>query len=301
MRRNLQKLLFLLGIAVFIWGCGTSESPDTQDDSTLAEGFDIVESADNDIFYQVPAPEDLFQFVSHGQLAFSDATLNPIENSAKYIDSKSKELNFGIYSADLAYTASFNKYQLAVKYIESLQKLSDEIGISAAFDDALLKRVENIFNNPDTLLDVTNTTYSNFVRYLERADREKTLALISVGGWIESLYIVTHLVEDFEESSVTVQLIADQKLAFENLISYLKKYEADKQIASVLSSLQAVNGVFQSLKIEKLQTKEGNRSFGKNKFIVGGVEKIVMTKEQFEQLKTELAKIRNSITANFNS
>ena len=143
-------------------------------------------------YYLIPSPEELFRFIKDGNLKFSEEVLNPTNNIDNYIDTRSKELNFGIYSADLAYVASFNKYQESVDYLNTVRTLSDEIGISAVFDRNLIGRIDNIIDDQDSLLRVTSDSYMSIVRYLESSDRKKSLALIVTGGWVESIYVVVN-------------------------------------------------------------------------------------------------------------
>ena len=145
----------------------------------------------------IPSPEGLFSFIKDGKLKFSGQVLNPTNNIDNYIDTRSKELNFGIYSADLAYVASFNKYQESVDYLNTVRTLSDEIGISAVFDQNLIGRIDNIIDDQDSLLRVTSDSYMSIVRYLESSDRKKSLALIVTGGWVESIYVVVNLVDSY--------------------------------------------------------------------------------------------------------
>ena len=49
---------------------------------------------------------------------------------------------------------------------------------------------------------LSNDTYFQAYSYLEENERGSTLALIVLGGWIESLYIMTNLGEYEEGSSL---------------------------------------------------------------------------------------------------
>jgi hypothetical protein len=61
--------------------------------------------------------------------------------------------------------------------------------------------------------------------------------------------------------------------------------------------LKNLQKIYQELKTEE----KGNSAPQENtdgKIVVGGNAKIVMTQEQFEKLKQEVAKVRNKITKN---
>ena len=61
-------------------------------------------------------------------------------------------------------------------------------------------------NNQDSLLFLSNETYYNAFAYLEDNGREKALAYIVLGGWIESLSILTQLGE-YEEGGLLTEAV----------------------------------------------------------------------------------------------
>jgi len=291
------KTLIFVVFMVSIVSCGDSgnDSDDIFDDQ-LDEGF-IKEAVESETYYLIPSPEGLFSFIRDGDLKYLKDILNPTENIDKYIDTRAKELNFGIYSADLAYVSSFNKYQESVEYLSTVRTLSDEIGISAVFDENLIGRIDNIIDNQDSLLKVTSDSYFSIVRYLESSNRKKSLALIVTGGWIESIYVVTNLIDTYKPGSDAVQLLADQKLVVSNLMSYLEQNKSDDNIQRTINDLKNLQKLYDGLKSVKTGGEEITAT-DTTKIIIGGTRKIVITEEEFMALKNEIAKIRNKITKN---
>ena len=292
--KNLS-IVFSVVLLASVASCNTDSKnadglgdPDFEEQGTSEQ---VVET-----FYQVPSPEDLFVFVKAGNLPYNGELLNPITNVGRYIDTKSKELNFGVYTADLAYAAAFHKYQESLKKLESIRKMSDEIGISSVFDQALEERIKHIFTNSDSLMSVTSSSYYNIVDFLESNDRGKTLAMLSAGGWIESLYIVSYLVDDYDKYPKTIQHIADQKLSFENLVMYLKKYEYDENVKATLDEIMIVQEVYQSL--DNVSIDSNAKTPVGDEIWVGGKSRIKMTEEQFELLKEKITIVRNKVTGN---
>ncbi len=293
---NLQKLKFLSGFLALtlIFGCSSDSTEDNTevDLSNQESDFEVL----NETFYMIPSPESMFAFTQDDKLVFSGDVLNSTSNTDKYLDTKSKELNFGIYSADLAYVASFDKYQETIDYLGTVRALSDEIELSQVFDQSLMSRIDNIIEDKDSLLEISSDTYMDIVRYLERNERDETLALIVTGGWLESMYIVTNLVGNFNEQNPTIQLIADQKLIFENLILYLQQNKEHKNVASTLVTLEPINNVFSRL--ERVQIESIQDGSDESQIVVGGNSRIQITIEQFEELKQAIKKVRNAITGN---
>jgi len=289
---NMFKTIMILSIVAVLAACNGKggKNEDNLNDSLV--GLQNIESQ---TYYLIPSPEGLFSFIRDGKLKFSDAVLNPTNNSDKYVDTRAKEINFGIYSADLAYVASFNKYQQSVDYLSTVRTLSDEIGISAVFDQNLIGRIDNIIDDQDSLLKVTSDSYLSIVRYLESSDRKKSLALIVTGGWVESIYVVVNLLDNYKQDAKIISLLASQKNVVSNLTSYLDQLKSDENIQMTINELKPLADFYQSLEVQKEEPKDGQKTSA-GKIVVGGNSKIIMTEAQFQTLKKEITAIRNKMT-----
>lgn len=298
MRKIILKpfsLLIIVGILMFLYtGCSDGEKPDRDDSDTLIDVTEITD--DNLTFYLIPSPKDMFAFTRNTDLKFSEKVLNPKSNADKYLDTKTQEIGFGVYSADLAYAAAFNQSNHAGEYIKLVRNLSDEIGITV-FDESLLRRIDNIPQNEDSLMRITNDTYHDIVKFLEHHERETSLALISAGGWIESLYIVIHLAGEYKKNDRVIQLIADQKNIFENLILFLEQNKDNSDIKQLLEEIRPIRKVYENLQVVKIE-KDEKIDNPENKFIVGGATRITITRQQFKDLKEAITLVRNKLTLN---
>ncbi len=298
---NIIKTIVVFSLATVFFSCtgnGSSNANNdkNQKDDNLAQSVDN-KNAGTETFYLIPSPEELFRFIQDGKLKFSASVVNPTSNIGNYINTRLKELNFGIYSADLAYVASFNKYQPSIDYLGVVRTLSDEIGISSVFDKNLLERIDKITDNRDSLLQVTNDTYISIVTYLDGTERQESLAQIVTGGWVESIYVVVNLLENYNENPKIISLLASQKDVVNNLVMYLKKRQKDANIKKTLADLEPIAKFYESLEVKKKENT-GNKNETKtgDKIVVGGNKEVVMTKEQFKTLKVEITNLRNKIT-----
>ena len=247
-------------------------------------------------FYLIPSPEDLFAFTKDKSLQFVPGLINPVENIDKYIDVKSKELNFGTYTADMAYCAAFVKSLESYKEFTVVHQLSDAIGIGNVFTPALENRLKSLTDNRDSLKQMASDIYLNIQTFLDSKNRSKTMTLISTGGWLEFLYIVVNSVDKFEADNPTIQRIADQKIIFDNLMLRLEQQQADPSIKSTIADLTPLKAAFDELTVEKNQTSSSTSNSGAIK--VGGGMKIKMTENNFNKIKETITSVRNNITIN---
>lgn len=291
------KLVMALMLAMpvaFLSSCGGSAEDKVVDEQIADEMEEVVEEVENESYYQIPSPDEMFGFIKESGLKYNQEALNSIDNVSSYSDPKSQALNFGIYSADLAYTAAFEEYQKSIKYFGSIQKLADQIGLSSAFDKSLIERIQSNLDNADSLVAITNTSYFSVIDYLDQNEQGAKLGMIASAGWLETVYVVANTV-DFNNDKMAVDRLADQKLTLENLLLYLDKHSDNADVAEVLTWFTDLATTFEKLGEKEsgsgisLKKKEGG------KMVLGGGSTITISEEQFNAVKNKINEIRNKI------
>ena len=293
---------FLITIFAFsITSCSNSNEAEVSAASEEVVGQIEEESTselvEDHMFYQVPTPNELFAVLKNADVAYNRENLNDISNVNKYETKASKALNFGVYTADLAYITSLGQMDDASKFFETIRNLSKDLEIENAVDEVILKRLQsNLENsNADSLFYLSNETYYNAYSYLEENDRRDVLAMIVVGGWIEGLNIILNL-EPYSEGSEVCQRIADQKLTLENLMIFTSTIEND-QLSEIVGELSAIEEVFNS---ENTEEEAEATEFTSNEsedgvMIFGGGVSSSISEAQFNELKSIVLDLRTSI------
>lgn len=291
MNRKITYLTAFVCIAAastMLYSCNNDNGKSSETDSTVTS-FDSVST---NTFYLIPSPEDLFALSGDKHVKYQPLWLNPVDNIDKYIDTRDKEFNFGVYAADLAYSSYFGNYSQSVKYLNIIRSLSDDIGIGGVFTQGLVSRIDNVMNNSDSLKSVASATYNDIMYFLNEKKRNKTMALISAGGWVEAIFIVCNSIDKYQSSDPTVQLLADQKIVFENLLNYFDQIGDTRSI----SELAPVKAVYDNLKTKKAPEDKNQSQEGK--IVIGGNVTIVMTESDFNNLKKSISEVRNKMTSN---
>ena len=273
-------------------GSGNQASEGIEEDSTMM--VEESSSQTEKVYYQVPAPDEMISFIKQGGFDYDGTFLNPADRADQHVDQKAQALNLGIYTADLTYMATYGQFQESIRYFNVVMKLADKLGVSSAFDEALVSRVKNNLTNADSLETISADSYYSIVDNLERSQRGHTLAMIAAGGWLESMYVVVNLMKKYDAESPFTQRIADQKLVFKNLWLYLEKYQDEPTVQTTLQDFNKLKSIFDSFEQTSYSTslkKSGSQ------MVLGGSGKIIMTAEQFDQLKNEVISLRNSIAS----
>lgn len=265
----------------------------SQDDPNL--GFGQAEEL-KEVYYRFPAPDEMLAFVEKENFYYKSEILLPAENSGQYLETKWQALNLGVYIADLAYLTIFEQHQESVQYFEAVYNLSDKLRISAAFKPSMFIRAQNNLKNADSLKVIADESMTSITNYLMKNDKELTFAMISLGGFVEALYIAFQLSDEFDQSNQIVQRISDQKMVMENLLQYANRFSDDKGIQDAIKILEPIQEVYAELNEEVVETQVTKDEEGR--LVVSGGSRLMITEEQYNMLKEATNKARKKITQN---
>ncbi|MBS1651562.1 MAG: hypothetical protein JSU07_06080 [Bacteroidetes bacterium] len=294
--KKTKFLLFPFAAALFITSCGGNDkAEDAVGTDTSSVAQPKVETSVSETFFQVPSPGEMLTFIKMvgGAKNKNIGFLNAPSNEKNYVDGKSKALNFGIYSTDLSYCSIFEIGSEAIKYFATVKKMGDEIGVSSAVKPEILKRLQSNVGNPDSLAVITDDVYFSSFQSLEDSKQGPTLALVVAGGWIESMFIATNLAK-YEANSQVIERLADQKYTLENMLEFLKKHQADANVATVKTDFEALLGEFSKIS-EKDAEASKTKAEGKSKLLSGG-KQLVISEENYKAIVEKVKNIRNSYT-----
>lgn len=290
-------------MALILASCSSNTEEAVVDEEVLeiTQEESIEETAADNLFYQVPTPNELFAVLKNSNVEYNRENLSDVSNASNYLTKASKALNFGVYTADLAYVTSLGQMDDASKIFETVRSLSKDLEIENAVDEVIMKRLQsNLENsNADSLFYLSNETYYNAYSYLEENDRRDVLGMIVVGGWIEGLNIILNL-EPYNEGSEVCQRIADQKLTLENLLIFTSTIEND-QLAEIIGELSSIEEVFNYADddVDDSESSESSEFTSSESadgvMIFGGGESNSITEDQFNELKSIVLDLRTSI------
>lgn len=272
----------------------TNPKPNNNNNNVVDTGSVNTNDYDPDMSYSVPTPNELFNVLKIMDMPFNSELMNDPENVDIYTDPMSQALNFGVYSADLAMAASYNEGTKTLALFKTIRSLSESLNISSAFDETVFARIEENINSgaSDSLTVLSNETYYDAYSYLEENQRGATLSLMVVGGWVESLYIMSNSGE-FVEGSEFAKRLADQKLTMENLTGFLMNYQDDEDVMIIMEELISLDEFFWNLEMDEGSAIETTKVDGVH-VLTGGSEP-ALSAEDFKTLKTLVSDLRESI------
>jgi hypothetical protein len=203
-------------------------------------------------------------------------------------------LNLGIYGTDLGYLNLYNQKREIISYFKAVRSLADELSISNALEPRKMNRIKNQLIEQDSLIYLLTDTYKKFDSYLKQNNRNKIGALIVTGGWIESNYILSRIVQN-NDNRFLINRLGEQKQPLDNLIDLLSGYYYESQkftdlIDNLVELAYLYDGVIYNYYYKKPITREED-----NLTVVRSESNVVISKYHLKSIAEKLTQIRNQI------
>jgi hypothetical protein len=218
-------------------------------------------------------------------LTYIPGTTNPPENMSKYESKTNKILNFGVYSADLAYIVLNGQSQDAMNYLKTIKELSDQIGFGTIFESQdLLSRFENNLGNRDSIINVMIDIQARTDMFVDDNNLQDVTYIIFAGAWIEGMYIGVKATDHNKTHQVSGRLV-EQMTILDNLVRALR---SNKNQTSEMETI--------TKKLVELEKFFNQLEENKNSQNIASFKDYKLSPEHLEQLSTTIIDLRNSIT-----
>jgi hypothetical protein len=262
------SFLLLATVAVmFVVSCGSRQAKQAENTSVTAkeEAFKSVTK------YPIPTAFEVIKLLNNAGASYILSLSNPVENVDKYIPTKSKALNLGIYGADLSYASTYQMKQETMNYLKVSKKLIDELQITSAFNVEFAQRIEKNIDNKDSLINIISDSFYDTYEFLVNNGKDNSSLLVMAGSWVEGLYITSQITVISKNSEDMLKIVANQKDPLNKILDLMKPYTNDNDITEMVATLKPLSDIYATIGAEKL------------------------TKEQFDQINKSVTEIRNKI------
>ncbi|PCH93807.1 MAG: hypothetical protein COB85_06400 [Bacteroidetes bacterium] len=253
-KRNLllyiPALLFVT--ATFLVGCGgeVQDLEDIPQDEKIIDESTNLFSVDDKIFY-IPSPVQTSLLMKKIAAPYSKDLLNDVAKVGNYTTSFKQAVNIGVYGADLGYITANNKNQEAISHLSAVKKLSDELGVSSAFDFSELEKFGGNAGNEQEMLTIITHAYKSCEEFLRQDERHDVAGLIMAGALIESLYFAVNFV-DAPDNQDVINRIGEQASTLDNIVLVLNPHYSkseNPELSTFVDKLVKLQGEFDRIKV----------------------------------------------------
>lgn len=275
--RSMRKTIGFVAVTVLMAACGSEQKPTAEEPQPVA----VEEMSEEDLakademIQNMPSPIEMAILVKHAGGEYNSALLNDIKKLDGYVTNGKKTINMGVYSADVGYTSLYKQTQETVFYLNNVRKLSDAIGLTDAFDQAVFDRVEANIENRDSLLHILSGAYDVANQYLKENNRMNTSILMIAGGWIESMYLAANLGADGGRPEDIISLrILEQDLVLDKIIAAMGMVNDDPLVTEFRTKLEELNKVLVAKEIRIGEGEEASVNAEKMEAVYRAIDEI---------------------------
>ena len=290
---NLRFPLAAIGGLTFLLACGGENTADNTElnvvDSSSTEMTDefaaMFESPESD--YQLPSPLQVASIFKKSGLSYNSAATNKPTNIQKYTTELEQMLNFGVYSADMAYCVMNEQSNEGRKFLDAITDLAEKIGMEAVFENKdLIDRFDKNIENKDSIEFLMIDIHERTESYVDENDMQHQQAIHFSGAWTEGMYLGVYDFEKNPSKEGVGKEISEQMLILENIIKGLKDPKNEgMDIDWLIQDMEKIQVEFNNFKSVKNYNSEDNT-----------VDELVLEKSESDALGKLIKALRNKIT-----
>ena len=283
---------FALGM---LFSCGEPNKDGQEMDEDLRDpNNSLMTNFDNKVF-SIPSPVQTSMLLKELDLPFYSSVLNPLGNQAKYSSKSSQALNLGVYGTDLGYVSLYNESTYSIKYLAAVQKMTEKLGLTGAFDKAFLDRFRDQLSNQDSLMYLVSDAFKKGDLFLKNSNRKSDAALILAGGWIESMYISSEI--NIQKSTPRiVERIGEQQWTLNSIIDLLSEYNEGGKNDDLISDLKDLQFYFDKIEF-KYTFNEPTTDVENKTTMLNHKLEIKIDTDILNQISMKIRSIRQNITS----
>lgn len=287
----LSKRILCITFGAVLLSCGGSGGDnndeinviDTSDNSATENMDELFDSPEFD--YQLPSPLQVASIFKNSGLAYNSGATSSSELATKFTDELKQMLNFGVYSADMAYCVLNEQSNEARKYLKVITDLAERIGMEAVFENKdLVERFDKNVTDKDSIEILMLDIHERTEMYMDENDMQHQQAIHFAGAWTEGMYLGVY---DFEKNPTKEDIgakIAEQMSILQNIIKGLKDPKNEN-----------MNHEWLIADMENIQRTFDNYDSVKNYYANPTADELILTKKEYDSLGALIKDLRNKI------
>jgi hypothetical protein len=291
-----KKVNYILPSAIvlgLLFSCGDSNTGKEIDEDLKDPNKTLITNFDNKVF-SIPSPIQTSMLIKQLDLPFYPSVLNSVDKVSSYSTKASQSLNLGVYGTDLGYVSLYNENTYSIKYLAAVQKLTEKLGLTGAFDKKFLSRFDGQLSNQDTLMSLVSDAFKKADMFLKNANRKSDAALILAGGWIESMYLSSEI--NIQKSNPRIiERIGEQQWTLVSIIDLLSEYNEAGVNDDLIRDLKDLQFYFDKIEF-KYTYNEPTTDVEKKTTMLNHKLEIKIDTDILNQISMKIRSIREKIT-----
>ncbi|MFO7575192.1 MAG: hypothetical protein R6W67_08555 [Bacteroidales bacterium] len=243
--KQIRNYVIVSVLAIITIGAGACRNRSTSEQSQIElDQREMIEQQIEESVYPLPTSADVIKMLTELDVGYIIGISNPVDNAPRYLTSRSRAINLGIYGADLSYATLYNIQQAVINYLNAIRILANELNMSQIYDEALYNEIRDNFDNRDELVNILTDAFNNTFTFLNNNNQESLAMLVVGGAWLEGMYITTNISESVYHVEGIVRVLLEQKKSFELYLEIVKPYEDDPLLSEFVRELKPIEEIY---------------------------------------------------------
>lgn len=241
--RVISLLSSLLIMAIACKNQSSKEEFPIETDTTLLKGTSREQLSAQNVFNTMPGKQVITELINTHHIEYNVDYVNDPTRMNDYNTESKRAFNLGVYGTDLIIASTFDQTQETMAFLKAVNSLASNLGVSAAFNQNMVDRMEANKENRDSTLEIVAGAFKKADNWLKENNRPATSALIVCGTWVEALYVATCYLNPKTDKELMVAILK-QRESLVSLITLLNTTQSTPDIAEVKSTLERLKTDF---------------------------------------------------------
>lgn len=238
--------LLLISLLVINTSCrfqGAKDELVIEADTTLVHSTSKEQLSAQNVFNAMPGKQQITELINAHQIEYNADFVNDPTLVNNYSLENKRAVNLGIYGTDLIIASTFDQTQETMSFLKAVNGLAANLGVSAAFNQKMMDRLEASKENRDSTLEIVAGAFKKADTWLKENNRPATSALIVCGTWIEALYVAARYTEPNNDKKLMTAVLAQQE-SLKNLIELLNTSQKTADIDEMKAAFENLKKEF---------------------------------------------------------
>lgn len=176
----------------------------------------------------LPSPLQTFQTLQHVELTQKTIALTSIKKAAQLTTTSAKAYGYGVFMADMGFTAYQSQHQKSLEYLDVCRTLATDLGVGDVFNQTITQKFESNSGDEVVFVKMMDEAFTQIDAYMLTNERFINATEMFIGSWLESQIIANRLLlgETHKDDNLIVREgIYNQKLHTSNLVNVLAELE----------------------------------------------------------------------------
>jgi len=176
------------------------QTPKSGSKSSAEEQLSEFGKEVNKVYPDLGSPGEIAMLIEMTGADYVPDLVADTANTEKYLgDEDMAALNLGLFTADLAYTTSFQQRDQSLATLKSCQTLANDLGVGVTYLASLMKYYDKEVEHKDSILMFLEQKTGTIKEDLSEKSKQRLYTAFVTGFVVENLHLATGIIQTYPD------------------------------------------------------------------------------------------------------